>query len=126
MNKPEKLSDRRRQRRRYLNVPVLMSVGLGMPGKKKINAFSRDISRLGMFIETDLPVRKETVVEISFSIPGSGKKTSLSGRVVRLVERKRKNMSRASGFAISFEDIDRDVLEEIERYISAASFFLDE
>lgn len=79
--------------------------------------YSCDISLGGMFLETRKPYPVGAEVELSFSLPGRGRRLELKARVARSVSFDLDHPERTPGMGLEFERPPREAVNEISQYL---------
>ncbi len=103
-------SDRRRNPRVRANFRVQFETL-----DQLVMAYTKNLSKGGMFIRTDHLLPVNAVVRLVFQLPG-GDEVSCISRIVRTLSSEKKK-----GIAVEFMDVSADSLERIERFISQAA-----
>ncbi|MCB0271963.1 MAG: TIGR02266 family protein [Bdellovibrionales bacterium] len=103
----------RRDKRISTRLPIKFQVDFHSDGHFLIE-YATNISEHGIFIQTNQPLKKGTVLELEFLIPDSNQKVKAIGKVV-WVNPYRKNSEKNynPGMGVQFEnlsDIDRETL----------------
>ncbi len=108
------------ERRKYPRTQARFKTTLRLENdKKKIEAFARDISSGGIFLETNRLLGPNDIVEISFKLPQNDKKYTLTGQVVRLevTDNSKNDENYIYGAAIFFTEIDEKIRDTINTFI---------
>lgn len=102
-------SDRRRTRRAPFEIPVDYSTVDSFFAE-----FSSNINEGGMFIETDRPAEPDTVVQISFRLPGAEEPIKVEGRVAWVSDG---TQGSTRGMGIEFRALAPEARERINRVV---------
>ena len=105
-------------RRKSLRVPVLLGVEIGK-GLREKTLDCTNISEGGMFLCTDEPIPKETVVNVKFSLPFNNEQFELRAEVERTVPPDQRGTE--SGMGLKFLELPDAVRKEIRRFIQQST-----
>jgi uncharacterized protein (TIGR02266 family) len=100
------------ERRRSPRAPVIVRIEYATVDAL-FSDFTRNINEGGVFIETDSPAELDSVVHLSFRLPGSRETVNVTGRVAWIAPGEN---GKAHGMGVEFEnltDADRDRINAI-------------
>jgi uncharacterized protein (TIGR02266 family) len=100
-------------RRRYERADVTLFVLLRHDGGR-VAEFARTLGAGGMFVESRAPRPAGTPVDLSFDLPGHGRRTDVCGRVVWA----RADGGQRPGMGIEFVDLESATRDYIDRLVS--------
>jgi uncharacterized protein (TIGR02266 family) len=103
------VADRRRTHRTRLEIPVDYSTVDSF-----FEEFSANINEGGMFIETESPAEPDTVVQMSFRLPGTADPLKVEGRVAWVSDGTR---GRPRGMGIEFHALPPEARDTINRVV---------
>jgi CheY-like chemotaxis protein/Tfp pilus assembly protein PilZ len=113
MNEAQDSSDRRRDTRAGARFRVRFATF-----DQLVLAYTKNISKGGMFIKTEQLLPVNAVVKLVFSLPRRGGDVSCIARVVRTIAPTADRPDRKHGIAVEFMEVSAGALEQIEQYIS--------
>ncbi|MFH1728639.1 MAG: PilZ domain-containing protein [Pseudomonadota bacterium] len=116
------------ERRKFPRVQAFFRVSLSLSDDtEKAIAFAQDISRGGIYFQTEKLLGPNDIVEVSFSLPGASTQYQVKGQVVRLVTMDDPNDHDKNkyGAGIRFIEISDDVLEAIKTLVENSATILD-
>ena len=85
-----------------------------------VMAYTKNISKGGMFIKTDHLLPVNAVVRLVFALPGGNEEVSCIARVVRTISPPPEQPGKKRGIAVEFMDVSQESLARIEAYIAEA------
>lgn len=107
------------EKRKFPRVQAHFKLQLKFTEENKLaNAFANDISRGGIFLQTNTLLGPNDVVEILFTLPGRRKGLRVKSQVVRLVEMDDPNNDRRNiyGAGLVFLEVSKKVKRALSKY----------
>jgi uncharacterized protein (TIGR02266 family) len=110
------------EKRKFPRVQAFFRISLSLEkDTERAIALAKDISKGGLYFQTEKLLGPNDVVEVTFSLPGNNKVFTVKGQVIRLVtmddpENENKNKY---GAGIRFVEIDDEVIEAIRDLVEA-------
>ena len=111
-------------RRSSPRIPLAVSVAYWVQDQKREEAYvveAVNVGEGGIFLKTDLPLGLGTEVQLEFSIPGSGEKLQMVGKIVWSKEEIVGEEKRVVGKGIRFTECDDLTREQLAEYMERAS-----
>jgi len=103
-------------RRKHARVPVRLRVKF--PSLEVLQEdYSKDISRGGIFIQTQKPRGVGDEMIVTLVHPVSGEELDLDGEVVRVSREESHKPGSVSGMGIQFKDMDQEKVKAVERFL---------
>jgi len=112
------------EKRQYKRVQAHFKIELKIGDDQNLaTALAKNISKGGIYFQTDQLLGPNDLVEISFKLPGNDIVYTITGQVVRLIHADDpKNESKCHyGAGIKFINIDSDALSAIQQFIEKVS-----
>jgi hypothetical protein len=112
------------EKRKFPRVQAFFRINLSLANdKERAIALAKDISKGGLYFQTEKLLGPNDIVEVTFSLPGNDKIYTVKGQVIRLVtmddpEHDSKNKY---GAGIRFVEIENEVVEAIKALVEAKS-----
>ena len=103
------------ERRRTLRVPLRVDVTCYIAGAC-FTGTTANVTVHGLSLETETPLPPDSEVEVVIELPDDEKPVKVSGRVVRLAQRKEDS----PGFAVEFDNLEEPARARIEALVDEA------
>jgi uncharacterized protein (TIGR02266 family) len=103
-----------KERRQHPRFQVWLPLRLHGRGEA-LDAHARDMSRTGLFVETDQTWPVDTELRLTIELPGPEGPAEASARVVRVAEAE----SGAQGMGVVFVDVEPATLSRIDSFLTA-------
>jgi type IV pilus assembly protein PilZ len=104
--------------REFFRIPLALQVEYRTPGSFLV-AYTVNLSKGGMFIETPTPAEMGTELVLSFAVPGNDAPFQVKGHVVWV--RKSPSQGEPAGMGVEFEAFDARYGEFIDRIVAGFS-----
>lgn len=114
----QSFSDERRERTRY---PVRINVNY-RHGDTYLYSRSSNVSELGIFLVSENPPPKDTILALEFHIPNARQPLQVSGRVAWVDDGR---SGAEAGMGIQFVDLAADIQKQIRSLIRTMAFIED-
>lgn len=108
-----------KERRRYKRLAIKIPVMWGQEGYKKLNladAFLFNITRDGLFLKTNLRLKRGTRIDLKLNLNKEPKPIRLKGKIV-WIAKKRKHPYLYPGIGIKFEYLPRKEHKELNAFM---------
>lgn len=101
------------ERRRSPRAPVIVRIEYATVDAL-FSDFTANINEGGVFIETDTPAPLDSIVQIQFSLPGTGTPVKTRARVVRITDG---SGHEPQGMGLEFDDLDSSARSAINALV---------
>ncbi len=112
------------EKRKFPRVQAFFRISLSLENDKdRAIALAKDISKGGLYFQTEKLLGPNDIVEVTFSLPGSEKTYTVKGQVIRLVTMDDPDNANKNkyGAGVRFLEIEEEVVEAIKELVEANS-----